>query len=401
MSIFEDTASHTSRPRPLKVAVLGCSGSIGAQALDVCRQHADKVQVVALSVHGSTDSLVKAAREFRVPTVAVSDPAHAHDAILDELPAGTTLLVGPDALVDLVQLPEVDCVVNALVGFAGIEAGYHALLGEKILAYANKESIVVAGDLLMPLAKPAQLIPVDSEHSAIYQCLVGEHHEDIHTIWLTCSGGPFYGKTRKELKALTPADALAHPTWNMGAKITIDSATLMNKGLEILEARQLFDVPTERIHVLVQRQSRIHSMVEFADGSVKAQLGPSDMRIPIQYALSYPERWESPAERVNYCNEPALSFGEADDKTFGCLALAKQAGQAGGTVPCIMNAANEIANAAFRSGRCGFLDIERIVGSTMDAFERESVTSIAQLEEFDMRARHVADSLVEGGGTWA
>ena len=390
MNIFEDTAGKVERHRPLRVAVLGCSGSIGTQTLDVCRQHADKVKVVALSVHGSTDALVKAAREFGVAHVAVADEAHAHDAVLAELPNGCVLGTGPSAVVELGTLDEVDCVVSAVVGAAGIEAGLAALKAGKVLAYANKESIVVGGDLLMPLVAPGQLIPVDSEHSAIYQCLVGERSRDLRRIWLTCSGGPFYGRSRAELAKVTAADALAHPTWSMGPKITIDSASLMNKGLEVLEAHHLFDVHVDDVCVLVQRQSRIHSMVEFVDGSVKAQLGPSDMRIPIQYALSYPERWEAPCEPVDWCAEPALTLGEADEEAFGCLALAREAVRAGGTLPCAMNAANEVANAAFRQNRCGFLDIERVVAHVMDKTSLDRVQSLEQLKDCDARARALA-----------
>lgn len=396
MSMFVDTAARIERNRPLRVAVLGCTGSIGSQTLDVCRQHADKVRVVALSVHASTQALVGLAREFDVRQVAVADESHAHDEILSSLPHGCELGVGPRAVVTLATLDEVDCVVSAVVGAAGIEAGLAALRAGKTLAYANKESIVVGGDLLMPLVAPGQLIPVDSEHSAIYQCLVGERSHDLRRIWLTCSGGPFYGQKRAELAQVTAADALAHPTWNMGPKITIDSATLMNKGLEVLEAHHLFNVAVDDIRVLVQRQSRIHSMVEFADGSVKAQLGPSDMRIPIQYALSFPERWEAPCEPVDWCVEPGLSFGEADERTFGCLALAREAGRIGGTMPCAMNAANEVANEAFRLGRCGFLDIERIVRSVMDKTDVQRVESLEQLMECDALARKQArEVLVE------
>lgn len=396
MSIFENTAPRSSRPRPLRVAVLGCSGSIGTQTLDVCRQHADKVKVVALSVNSSTRKLVEAAREFGVGHVAVADASRANDPVLQELPKYCKASFGPEAVVELGQLDTVDCVVSAVVGEAGIAAGYASLKAGKILAYANKESIVVGGDLLMPLAGPGQLIPVDSEHSAIFQCLVGERTSDIHCLWLTCSGGPFFGRTREQLAAVTAADALAHPTWTMGSKITIDSATLMNKGLEVIEAHHLFEVPVDKVRVLVQRQSRIHSMVEFSDGVVKAQLGPSDMRIPIQYALSYPERWDTPSPRMDWCQEPAITFGEADEKTFGCLALAKQAGRTGGTLPCAMNAANEVANAAFRKGQCGFLDIERVVGEVMDRTEVQPVESLEQLSQVDERSRALAREALAG-----
>ncbi len=387
MSIFETVYRRQPREGRLRVAILGCSGSIGTQTMDVCRQHADKVEVVALSVYGATTKLVSAAREFGARHVAVCDPTHATDSVLQELPSGCELLVGPEGLVELGSLDDVDCVVSAVVGAAGIQVGLAAVAAGKVLAYANKESIVVGGDLLMPKVAPGQLIPVDSEHSAIYQCLVGENPNELRRIWLTCSGGPFYGRTRDELAQVTADDALAHPTWNMGAKITIDSATLMNKGLEVLEAHHLFEVGVDDVRVLVQRQSRVHSMVEFADGSVKAQLGPSDMRIPIQYALSYPERWEAPCPTVDWCFEQPLTFGEADEEAFGCLALAREAGRVGGTLPCAMNAANEVANAAFREHRCGFLDIERIVSFVMQHTDVARVDSLEQLEECDARAR--------------
>lgn len=387
MSIFEDTAPRAPRRSPLRVAILGASGSIGTQTLDVCRQHRDKLDVVALSVHGSTRAAVEAAREFSVRAVAVSDAAHGADGVLDELPEGCELGVGPEAVVDLAVRDDVDCVVNALVGAAGIHAGYAALKAGKVLAYANKESIIVAGDLLMPLARPGMLIPVDSEHSAIFQSLVGERTRELRRIWLTCSGGPFYGRARDELAFVTAADALAHPTWSMGPKITIDSATLMNKGFEVLEAMHLFEVGVDDVRVLVHRQSRIHSMVEFRDGSTIAQLGPSDMRIPIQYALSYPYRWEAPCDTVDWCAEPGLSFGEADEETFGCLALAREAGRIGQTMPCVLNAANEVANEAFRAGRCGFLDIERVVHDAMEAHVATPVESLEQLDELDAETR--------------
>ncbi len=394
ITIFEDTAPRSDRPRPVRVAVLGCSGSIGTQTLDVARRHSDKVEVVALSVNTSTDALVSAAREFGCAHVAVADASRANDPVLGELPDGCSLAFGEKAVTALADLPEVDIVVNALVGFAGIHAGYAALKSDKVLAYANKESIVCGGDLLMPLAKPGRLIPVDSEHSAIFQCLVGERRSDLRCIWLTCSGGPFYGKTRDELSRVTVADALAHPTWDMGAKITIDSASLMNKGLEVIEAKHLFQVPVDAVHVLVQRQSKIHSMVEFTDGVVKAQLGGTDMRAPIQYALSYPERWETSVERVDWGSCAPITFGEADEGTFGCLALAKRAGREGGTIPCAMNAANEVANLAFRQGACGFTDIEKVVCEVMDATPVERVESIGQLLDVDARAREAARAVL-------
>lgn len=390
MTIFDDSAPRRERSHPIRVAVLGCSGSIGSQTLDVCRRHADKVRVVALSVSSSTEALVRAAREFGCAHVAVADPAHGEDAILQELPKGCALTVGPEAVSALAALGEVDVVVNALVGFAGIYAGFSALSADKVLAYANKESIVVGGDLMMPMVRPGRLLPVDSEHSAIYQCLVGERPESVRRIWLTCSGGPFRGRGRAELADVTVADALAHPTWQMGAKITVDSATLMNKGLEVIEAHQLFEQPMDAIRVLVHPESKIHSMVEFEDGVVKAQLGGSDMRAPIQYALSYPERWEASVERVDWCQADPFTFDEADEQAFGCLALAREAGRVGGTLPCAMNAANEVANEGFRQGMCGFLDIERVVAAVMERTEAERVESLGQLVEVDARSRALA-----------
>ena len=380
--------------RPLRVAVLGCSGSIGTQTLDVCRRHRDRIEVVALSVFSSTEALVSAAREFSVPHVVVSCEDHVADACLDGLPEGCELRVGAEAVVGLATLPEVDVVVNALVGFAGMHAGYEALRSGKTLAYANKESIVCGGDLLMPLVRPGRLVPVDSEHSAIFQCLVGERHEDVARLWLTCSGGPFWGRSREELARVTAAEALAHPTWTMGPKITIDCATLMNKGLEAIEAHHLFDVPMDDVSVLVHRQSKVHSMVEFVDGTTKAQLGASDMRAPIQYALSCPRRWEASADRVDWWSCEPLTFEAPDTATFGCLELAYAAGRAGGTLPCAMNAANEVANAGFRQGLCGFLDIERIVSRVMDETSVERVESLRQLDEVDARARERASAVL-------
>lgn len=390
------TSARDARPAPerLRVAVLGCSGSIGTQTLDVCRRHADRLQVVAVSVRSSVRQLVAAAREFGCAHVAVADPDRAADPALAELPEGCELSFGQRAVTDLATLPEVDVVVNALVGFAGIHAGFAALSAGKRLAYANKESIVCGGDLMMPLAAPGQIVPVDSEHSAIFQCLVGERHEDVSRLWLTCSGGPFWGRSREELSRVTAAEALAHPTWTMGPKITIDCATLMNKGLEAIEAHHLFDVPMDDVCVLVHRQSKVHSMVEFVDGTTKAQLGASDMRAPIQYALSCPGRWQATADRVDWWACEPLTFEAPDTATFGCLELAYAAGRAGGTLPCAMNAANEVANAGFRQGLCGFLDIERIVSRVMDETSVERVDSLRQLDEVDARARERASAVL-------
>lgn len=371
----------------LRIAILGCTGSIGVQALDVCRQHADRLEVVALSAHSRVRELVDAAREFGVDRIAVTDPAHAHDPALADLADGTQVLVGEHAAVELCQADDVDCVLVAIVGAAGLAASAAVLETDKRLALANKESLVVGGDLLMPRVRPGQLIPVDSEHSAIFQCYRGEKADQAHAIWLTCSGGPFYGWTRDQLSRVTPSDALAHPTWNMGAKITIDSATLMNKGLERIEAKHLFHCDIDDIRVLIHRQSKIHSMVEYVDGSVIAHLGASDMRIPIQFALSYPERWDTPAERIDYRTLGSLDFASPDDKAFACLRLAEEAGRAGGTAPCVLNAANEIAVAAFLSGECAFTDISATVEACLEDHEVMPVASVDQLLDIDAWAR--------------
>ncbi len=370
-----------------RIAILGCTGSVGQQALDVCRQHSDKLQVVALSAHSSTEALVSAARELGVRRVAVTDTDHGKDPILDELPDSCVLSVGPDAAVNICLSDDVDEVLVSIVGAAGLSASAAVLASGKQLALANKESLVVGGDLLMPMARAGQLLPVDSEHSAIFQCYQGENPKEAHAIWLTCSGGPFFGMSRSELENVTVSDALAHPTWRMGAKITIDSATLMNKGLERIEAKHLFNVDMDFIRVLVHRESKIHSMVEYNDGSVMAHLGASDMRIPIQYAFSYPERWDTPSDRIDFRQLAALTFDAPDTEAFRCLKLADIAGREGGTLPCVLNAANEVAVEAFLQGACRLTDIDHVVEAVMDKHVNSAVYSLDQLEDVDAWAR--------------
>ncbi len=391
MNIFEANCSSQQRQRPVRLALLGCTGSIGTQTLDVCRMHPDKVQLVAVAANSSAKQLVSIAREFSVKHAALCDENLKHAPELSELPEDCELGFGQDSVTRLASLEDVDVVLVAVVGEAGIWASAEALRANKIWAPANKEALVIGGELLMPMAKPGRVLPVDSEHNAIYQCLVGERREDVSKIWLTCSGGPFFGRSRNELKNVTAAMALAHPTWKMGAKITIDCATLMNKGLEVIEAHHLFDVPIDDVNVLVHRQSKIHSAVEFSDGSVKAQLGPSDMRVAIQYALSYPERWESPATHVDWRTSEPLTFAAPDTDAFRCLELALEAGRTGGTLPCAMNAANEVANEAFRRGQCGFWDIDGVVETVMNATNVEPLTSFAQVAEVDALARMRAE----------
>ena len=408
-----------------RIVVLGSTGSIGRQTLDVVCQHSDKLEVVALAAHGSVDALLAQARAFGVRHVALGDPVAAASpsfealerTVVDGPPTGDVVMpeapgdggmepsigLGPEAVAALAALPEADIVVNALVGAAGMRASYDTLRAGKVLALANKESLVVAGDLIMPLARQLDaaagrqhaLMPIDSEHGAIYQCLLGEDAREVTRLWVTASGGPFRGRTADELRGITPEQALAHPTWNMGAKITIDSSTLMNKGLEVIEAHHLFAMDYDRIEVVVQPQSAIHSMVEFADGSVKAHLGTTDMRIPIQFALSYPERWDAPVEPLDFRTLGTLEFAAPDIDTFRCLALARYAGECGGTLPCAMNAANEVAVAAFLAGRGSYLGIAGTVEAVMEAHEREGiqeVTSLEQLEAVDAWARRFAEN---------
>ena len=379
-----------------RIAVIGSSGSIGTQTLDVCRQHADKLAVTALAVGTRVNVLAAQAAEFGVKNCAVGKDELANTAAGAGAPEGCRF--GFQAVLDLIYASNVDVVVNSLVGAAGLRVSYETLRAGKTLALANKESLVVGGDLIMPLAAALDaqrgsvgaLMPIDSEHGAIYQCLLGENKKEVAKLWVTASGGPFRGKKRADLKDVTPAQALAHPTWNMGAKISIDSSTLMNKGLEVIEAHHLFGMPYEKIEVVVQPQSAIHSMVEFTDGSVKAHLGTTDMRIPIQFALSYPERWQAPVQPLDFRTLGSLDFAAPDLETFRCLALARHAGEVGGTLPCAMNAANEVAVAAFLNGSCSYLGIAQCVEAVMDAHNVCAVESLEQLEEVDTWAREAA-----------
>lgn len=397
-----------------RIVVLGSTGSIGTQTVDVVRQHPGELEIVGLAVNTRVADMLEQARAHNVHNLAVGDERLAADAVAADVreQAGSQGIwgFGMDAVVNLVHLPEVDVVVNALVGAAGLRASYETLAAGKVLALANKESLVVGGDLIMPLAAQVDaqrrqagvapkvgpagaLMPIDSEHGAIYQCLLGESEREVSRLWVTASGGPFRGKKRADLEGITPAQALKHPTWNMGAKISIDSSTLMNKGLEVIEAHHLFNMPYDKISVVVQPQSAIHSMVEFTDGSVKAHLGTTDMRIPIQFALSYPARWAAPVEPLDFTKLGSLEFAPADTDTFRCLALARHAGTVGGTLPCVMNAANEVAVAAFLAEQGSYLGIAECVEAVMDAHEREGVQrveSLEQLQELDAWARETA-----------
>ncbi|MDO5117709.1 MAG: 1-deoxy-D-xylulose-5-phosphate reductoisomerase [Eggerthellaceae bacterium] len=384
-----------------KIVVLGSTGSIGLQTLDVVRQHSDKLQVVGLSVYGDVDTLLAQAHEFGVKNVAVGRYMMKNDARVTGFDGRAEC--GSKAIAELAALPEADIIVNAVSGAAGMRSSYNALKAGKVLALANKESLVVAGELLMPMARASAascgvsgaIVPIDSEHGAIYQCLIGEDMSKVSNLWLTASGGPFRGWKADDLIRVTPEQALGHPTWNMGKKITIDSATLMNKGLELIEASWLYDMPFTKIQVVIQPQSAVHSMVEYCDGSVKAHMGPTDMRIPIQYALSYPDRWSAPVEPMDFCKLGSIEFEEPDWDTFECLRAALYAGRRGGTLPCVMNAANEVAVTAFLNKSCGFMQIGECVSSIMETHMQmgvQEVESIEQLEGLDNWARFNANT---------
>lgn len=379
-----------------RVAVLGSTGSIGRQALDVAARFPDRLEVVSLAARANAALVAEQARAFGVRRVCLVDAPAAAEARY-RLP-GVEVLEGADALEELASAEDADVVLNALVGAAGLRSSVAALGARKRLALANKESLVTGGELVMSLASGAELLPVDSEHSAIFQCLVGESPDEVARLWLTASGGPFRGWTRRQLQEATREQALAHPRWTMGPKITVDSATLMNKGLEAIEAHHLFGTDYERIRVVVHPQSTIHSMVEFADGSVKAHLGVTDMRVPIQYALSHPERWDPPVAPLDLAHAGPFSFEEPDADTFRCLTLALEAGRTGGTMPAAMNAANEIAVAAFLEGRCRLTDIDCVVEAVMTAHDPAPLESLEQVAAVDAWARETACEFLAGSG---
>ena len=377
-----------------KIAILGSTGSIGTQALDVIEANPDLFQAYVLTAYNNVELLINQARRFQPEVVVIANEQH-YDAVqraLSNLPI--KVYAGADALCEVVQDENVDIVLASMVGFAGLRPTISAIKAKKVIALANKETLVVAGELMNRLAAEYQvpILPVDSEHSAIFQCL--EPGNRIEKILLTASGGPFRRYSEEELKTVTKAQALAHPTWNMGAKITIDSATMMNKGFEVIEAKWLFGVKPEQIQVVVHPQSVIHSMVQFEDGAVKAQLGVPDMRLPIQYAFSFPKRLHSDFDRLDFFSLKNLTFEEADTKRFPCLQFAYEALRKGGNMPCIVNAANEIVNRAFIDDRISFTRMAEIIDATMQhvAFSRES-----ELETYlqtDEEARRYATSLL-------
>ena len=350
-----------------RLAILGSTGSIGTQTLDVIRQHPDRFEAYALTANNSVDKLIEQAREYRPEVVVIANEAHYEklQEALADLPV--KVFAGAQALCEVVQMDAVDTVVTAMVGFAGLRPTVAAIKAHKTIALANKETLVVAGQLMTDLAlqNRAAILPVDSEHSAIFQSLVGEDSNDIAKILLTASGGPFRKFTAEQLRGVTCSQALQHPNWQMGAKITIDSATMMNKGFEVIEARWLFGVKPEQIEVYVHPESIVHSAVEFQDGAVKAQLGVPDMRLPIQYALTYPERLPLEGDRLDLFHLGSLTFERPDLERFPCLGLAYDALARGGNMPCIVNAANEVANLAFRKEEITYGQIAELISKAM------------------------------------
>jgi 1-deoxy-D-xylulose-5-phosphate reductoisomerase len=384
---------------PRRLAILGSTGSIGVQALDVISRSEGELQVVALSAASGWEPLVQQAGQYGVSRIALADEDAAARAA--ERWTDGEVLAGSEGIVRLVAESECDLVLNAVVGSAGLVPTV-AALGEGIdLALANKESLVVGGELVMQLAEAtgAQIIPVDSEHSALHQLLAGEAAGTVDRLILTASGGPFRGRSRDELGTVTVDQALAHPTWSMGGKITIDSATLMNKGLELIEAHHLFGTPYEQIDVVVHPQSIIHSLIQLCDGATLAHLGYPDMRVPISYALHYPDRVEVPVKPLDLISVVALTFEPVDDETFACLRLAREAALAGGTAPCTLNAANEVAVHAFLAGRLGFLDIARVIEETLGRLGAAQVHSFDALGAADTQARQVAGELIQAAAS--
>ena len=378
-----------------QICILGSTGSIGTQALDVISQHPDRYEAYCLTANNSVEKLAQQAHQFNPAAVVIANEAHYDELknLLADRP-DIKVYVGKQALNEVVEASPVDMVLASMVGFSGLKPTIHAIKAGKKICLANKETLVVAGELMLKLVSQyhVDLLPVDSEHSAIFQSLVGEDMNEVDKILLTCSGGPFRLFDEERLRTVTAADALRHPTWDMGAKITIDSASLMNKGFEVMEAKWLFGVPAERIQVLIHPQSVVHSGVQFMDGAVKAQLGVPDMRLPIQYAFSFPERLPLKGERLDFFKTQKLEFFEPDVARFPCLQLAYDAIHQGGNMPCVLNAANEVANAAFRKGQCSFLGMADIIAKTMSQVSFDANPDLDVYLSTDREARKVAAS---------
>ena len=376
-----------------QICILGSTGSIGTQALDVIEQHSDLYEVYCLTANNRVKELAEQAHKFHPAAVVIANEEHYEeltDLLRDE--PDIKVYAGKQALCDIVEAEPIDMVLASMVGFSGLEPTIHAIKARKKICLANKETLVVAGELICNLAKEyhVPILPVDSEHSAIFQSLVGEGDNEVDKILLTCSGGPFRNFTHEQLEKVTVADALKHPTWDMGAKITIDSASLMNKGFEVTEAKWLFGVPAEKIQVLIHPQSIVHSAVQFVDGAVKAQLGVPDMRLPIQYAFSFPRRLPLNGDRLDLFKERDLQFFEPDYEKFKCLRLAFDAIKRGGNMSCIVNAANEVVNAGFRRGECGFLQMADIIEKVMDKATFDKSPDLDVYLQTDAEARRIA-----------
>ncbi len=380
-----------------QICILGSTGSIGTQALDVIEQHSDLYEVYCLTANNRVKELAEQAHKFHPAAVVIANENHyeeLQDMLSDE--PDIKVYAGAKALCDIVQAEPIDMVLASMVGFSGLEPTIHAIKARKKICLANKETLVVAGELICNLAQEyhVPILPVDSEHSAIFQSLVGEGDNEVEKLLLTCSGGPFRNFTHEQLEKVTAADALKHPTWDMGAKITIDSASLMNKGFEVTEAKWLFGVPADKIEVLIHPQSVVHSAVQFVDGAVKAQLGVPDMRLPIQYAFSFPQRLHLNGERLDLFKTQDLQFFKPDYKKFKCLQLAFDAIRKGGNMSCIVNAANEIVNAGFRKGECGFLQMADIIEETMAKTTFDSNPDLDVYLQTDAEARRIATELM-------
>lgn len=380
-----------------QICILGSTGSIGTQALDVIEQHSDLYEVYCLTANNRVQELAEQARKFHPAAVVIANEAR-YEELKDMLSDEPDIKVyaGAHALCDIVQAEPIDMVLASMVGFSGLEPTIHAIKARKKICLANKETLVVAGELICNLAQEyhVPILPVDSEHSAIFQSLVGEGDNEVEKILLTCSGGPFRNYTHEQLEKVTAADALKHPTWDMGAKITIDSASLMNKGFEVTEAKWLFGVPADKIEVLIHPQSVVHSAVQFVDGAVKAQLGVPDMRLPIQYAFSFPQRLHLNGDRLDLFKTQDLQFFKPDYQKFKCLQLAFNAIRKGGNMSCIVNAANEIVNAGFRKGECGFLQMADIIEETMAKATFDSNPDLDVYLQTDAEARRIATELM-------
>lgn len=380
-----------------QICILGSTGSIGTQALDVIEQHSDLYEVYCLTANNRVQELAEQARKFQPAAVVIANEAR-YEELKDMLSDEPDIKVyaGAQALCDIVQAEPIDMVLASMVGFSGLEPTIHAIKARKKICLANKETLVVAGELICNLAQEyhVPILPVDSEHSAIFQSLVGEGDNEVEKILLTCSGGPFRNYTHEQLEKVTAADALKHPTWDMGAKITIDSASLMNKGFEVTEAKWLFGVPADKIEVLIHPQSVVHSAVQFVDGAVKAQLGVPDMRLPIQYAFSFPQRLHLNGDRLDLFKTQNLQFFKPDYQKFKCLQLAFDAIRKGGNMSCIVNAANEIVNAGFRKGECGFLQMADIIEETMAKATFDSNPDLDVYLQTDAEARCIATELM-------